>query len=50
MIIAFTTDIIPQLVYFARLGHLNDYVDSTLSIYAIQPDDLYPPNNATSCL
>lgn len=50
MIISFTTDIVPQLVYFVQNGNLVDYFDSTMSIYEIKPEDLYPPNNATNCL
>ena len=50
MILSFTTDIVPQLVYFVQNGNLVDYFNSTMSIYEIKPEDLYPPNNATNCL
>lgn len=51
MIIAFTTDIIPEMLYFLENGFSSEgYYASTLSVYQITPLDPPNPNGDKYCL
>lgn len=51
MIIAFTTDIIPQIVYYFEKNYsLEKYFDSTLSPYTMTGEDTDMGGNVTVCM